>query len=118
MNAQGEDDLVSDEDEHSDSDEEPQGPGGRHTPTDEEYRVGIARVPIVLLKATADALRGDKTENLQRAWMRAIAHNFPDTPLRQLRATDPSLLPPWIIEEFKSYKVNIHSRNHLVPLLV
>lgn len=112
MDAQVEDDDVSDGAEHSDIDDEPQDRVGQHASTDQKFRVGIARVPIVLLESTADALRGAtqgcKSENLQHAWMRAVAHNFPETPLNKLRATDPSLLPPWLIYELNSFKVLAH----------
>lgn len=82
----------------------------------EKYKTGIARVPLVLLESIAAALRvtapGRQSDCLQRAWMRAIAQHFPDTPLGQLRAADRSLLPPWIMKgiiNFETFKVRANT---------
>lgn len=106
-------DDVSDKDEYSDIDEPPY----RNT----DHRVGISRIPRILLQSTAAALRGarfepegrleSKSHSLPHAWMRAIAHNFPDTSLGELRAKSPSLLPPWLILGFESYEVLTYRRN-------
>ena len=72
---------------------------------DDSCRVGAARVPPALLQLVAAQLSGDVGGNLASAWMLAVAEQFPDTSLRELRSQDPSLLPPWILQGFAIYQV-------------
>jgi hypothetical protein len=80
------------------------------------WRVGIARVPCVLLRSVEAVLgghhiqRGRDCESLPLAWMVAIGLRFPDTPLAALRAGVPSLLPQWLLQHFDYYHVRIHGR--------
>jgi hypothetical protein len=78
-------------------------------------KVGIARVPLSILHATAAILHRHEAgttssimlDRLQRAWMLAIAQVFPGTPLSKLRSTDPALIPCWLVERFDDYQVHI-----------
>ncbi len=102
-------DSSDDDDVVGDNKDPPKYPGFCYKPEGEEFKVGIARVPLILLQTVAAVLREGRSQRdrqlLPRAWMRAIAHNFPDTPLGKLRAIDASLLPAWLIEGWQSYHV-------------
>lgn len=76
------------------------------------FQSGIVRVPLRLLHSMAAIAQTitsrphddchytyDECTRLAEIWMKAIAENFPDTPLREIRETDPSLLPRWLLEE-------------------
>jgi hypothetical protein len=75
--------------------------------------VGVARIPLTLLQSLSNSLQvchaGHPTESLcgclPRAWMRALAHKFPDTSLSELRSTCPSLLPSCLLNGFPGYPV-------------
>lgn len=71
---------------------------------------GVARVPVILLHSTAALLR--RNESLPRAWMLAIAEQFPDTSLEELRSKSPSLLPPWLLRNFTAIQVRT-AQKHL-----
>jgi hypothetical protein len=76
-------------------------------------RVGIARVPIVLLKeprifldhCKAEFWHGTMCGGLPRAWMHAVADTFPDMSLSKLRSRSSSLLPAWLLEADSTYQV-------------
>jgi hypothetical protein len=89
---------------------------------EEEYEkditIAIARVPARLQESISEILhkrhvtytRDWMRARLPRAWMMAIGLSFPDTPLAEVRSTDPSLLPFWILEGFESYQVRFYMR--------
>jgi hypothetical protein len=71
---------------------------------------GIARVPLSLLQTTLAMLEmreSGRYECLPRSWMMAVALAFPDIPLSKLRSTDPGLLPPWLLQRFEAYQVEM-----------
>lgn len=79
---------------------------------EDEFMVGVARVPLVLLQSIAATLQN--CFGLPRAWMLAIAERFPDTSLGNLRSRDPSLLPFWLLRRFETYKVRAYRRTHVL----
>jgi hypothetical protein len=87
--------------------------GSDGTREPEVVRVGIVRVPNILLKephiwlddckggfgGIKDTLCGRGPQ----AWMRAIAGTFPDTSLAKLRTRYPSILPSWLLQAAEIY---------------
>ncbi len=71
--------------------------------TQDLNKVGVARVPQILLQSTATLLQ--KRETLPRAWISAIGKKFPKTSLGKLRLKHPSLLPPWLLQKFETCQV-------------
>jgi hypothetical protein len=115
-------DFRDDKDVFGDKTDPPQYPVFCYKPEEEDFKIGIARVPLILLHDVASVLREGTSQCdrqlLPRAWIRAIAHHFPDTPLGRLRAINPSLLPAWLKEEWQSYDVRTHKHDAPVSFLV
>jgi hypothetical protein len=125
MNIEGDEDSFSDS--YQESGEYPEEYGSDEEESVEEdlrpvlerdITVGIARIPASLQDSIADILhtrdraytRDWVRSRLPRAWMIAIGHSFPDTPLAKVRSTDPSLLPGWLLQGFGSYQVRFERR--------
>jgi hypothetical protein len=120
MDVEVEDEYLSDQEE---GEEDPQIDADLLEPPDENFLyLGVARVPLVLLPSTAAVLQrntlGLKRQYLPRAWMRAIAETFPRTTLARLRASNPCLLPAWLLQQgFETFQVQIYRRTSVVWLL-
>jgi hypothetical protein len=91
------------------------GNGAEHEESQLKYfKLGVARVPCVLLRRIAAVLDGHHNQCgfynrcLPLAWMTAIGFEFPDTPLAVLRSGDASLLPQCLSQHFNCYHVRTH----------
>jgi hypothetical protein len=108
------------EDEYFTDDDEGDGSDDWDTADEDEdwpfFNLGVARVPRILLSRTAAVLRNTMSDTgcLPRAWMWSIAYNFRSWPLHKLRALDPSLIPPWLLQDFEAVQVMIYRAQTLL----